>query len=162
MKNTIIQANEAELDSAPAQVFITSEAYQFLIERCRRALPEEACGILCGTASQAQQPFVTVTSIQAVRNGSRQPLNRFAFDPEEWIQAYYGMQKNRQSLVGYFHSHPSSMPIPSTADWNGLHTTATGINYWIVSLQQADRPYIQPYWAENGSFTPLMLTQISI
>ncbi|MBP3961336.1 M67 family metallopeptidase [Paenibacillus lignilyticus] len=162
MKNTIIHANEPELDSAPAQVFITTEAYQSLIECCLRALPEEACGILSGTAGQAQQPFVTVTGIQGVRNRSQQPLNRFAFDPEEWIQAYYSMQKNRQSLVGYFHSHPSSMPIPSTADWNGLYTTATGINYWIVSLKQEDKPFIQPYWAEKGSFTPLMLTQISI
>ncbi|SDW53675.1 Mov34/MPN/PAD-1 family protein [Paenibacillus sp. CF384] len=146
------------------EVTITSHAYQSLIEICLRALPEEACGILTGTGTirRAQPPNVTVTGIQAIRNRSQQPHNRFAFDPKEWIQAYYSMQKNRQSLVGYFHSHPSTMPIPSTADWNGLHAAAHGINYWIVSLQQADKPLIQPYWAENGRFTPLMLTKISI
>ncbi|WP_308634672.1 Mov34/MPN/PAD-1 family protein [Paenibacillus silvisoli] len=140
---------------------ITSDAYRLLVENCSLSLPNEACGILASDAASPASPSKhTVTAIYPIQNRSSSPRSRFDFEPAAWIEACYSMQKNRQSLVGYFHSHPSSLPLPSPSDLRGLHASST--TYWIVSLLQPNSPIIQPYWVEGGTFTPLMLTQISV
>ncbi|WP_165822387.1 Mov34/MPN/PAD-1 family protein [Paenibacillus montanisoli] len=161
------EAGDYRLHAQQAYATITADAYQRMIDSCVRALPNEACGILAsdailpiGDSEQSASPILTVTSVYPIPNRSRQPRSRFDFDPAAWIQTCYRMQKNRQSLVGYFHSHPSSLPLPSPSDLNGLHASST--TYWIISLLDPDMPRIQPYRVDGGTFIPLMLTQISI
>ncbi|WP_051250755.1 M67 family metallopeptidase [Paenibacillus harenae] len=138
---------------------ITKEAYELLIRICSEANPQEACGILasCQTpdSSDAVHPLVIDTVIP-IRNAHTSPGNAFSFDPAEWTRAYYDMQKNRQSLVGLFHSHPRTKALPSTSDADGF-MPASSLSYWIVSLQDEENPQVQPYVREHGAFIPLVL-----
>ncbi|MBM7563706.1 Mov34/MPN/PAD-1 family protein [Paenibacillus sacheonensis] len=160
------------MTTTPIYAQLTPEAYELLAELCAGALPHEACGVLSGAyvdvnesgASLPTARFLRVTSVHAVRNAALRPEKQFSFDPADWIRAHYDMQKNRQTLVGFFHSHPASLPVPSIADQAGLPADGSGISYWIVSPQLDDgrRLLIQPYWLQGSRLSPLMLAQISV
>ena len=85
----------------------------------------------------------------------------FIFDPREWVQSLLTIQKNRQSLVGFYHSHPTTAPEPSHADREGMKY-APAASYWIVSLADTEHPVVQPYWFNGNAFIPLMSAQISV
>ncbi|MGG4143241.1 M67 family metallopeptidase [Paenibacillus algorifonticola] len=128
---------------------ITTQAYDQLIAACLEALPREACGILTG-----ERDIGKIVDVTAIANIHSSPATAFAFAPDDWVKAYYRMQKSRQSLLGFFHSHPTSPPHPSTADELGIHSDDLLLSYWIISLQQSLQPEIQAYYYMNGCFQP--------
>ncbi|MCM3627194.1 M67 family metallopeptidase [Paenibacillus glycanilyticus] len=137
-------------------IAITHQAHKQLLRLCSLALPREACGVLAGTEA-AEAGHATVTDIRSITNVHEDPLRSFRFHPGEWVSAYYDMQKNRQSLVGFFHSHPTSSALPSKRDTLGLPASDRQISYWIISMAGSADPFVQPYLLENGTFRPLAL-----
>jgi proteasome lid subunit RPN8/RPN11 len=62
-------------------------------------------------------------------------------DPHELAAALARTPHDR--LLGIFHSHPQSPPVPSHSDLQtSWHTLPT---YWIVSLQNAAAPTLRIY-----------------
>src|SRR5688500_8070666 len=110
---------------------ITHTAYKRLIAVCRQHYPYEACGILAGEAQFGNLPFANV--VLSIRNQSATPKTSFRFQPDEWVQTYFNMQKNQQKLVGFFHSHPCTEAQPSPKDIGGWPAEPDAY-YWIVSL----------------------------
>ena len=136
-------------------VGITSFALRQLIHYTTAARPLEACGLLL--SSRDGDP---IDEIVPIRNSSKRAHHRFAFDPEDWVQAYFDAQKNQRQLVGFFHSHPIDAPIPSPTDFAGLPPAFSGI-YCIISLR-TQSPLIQMYRGQAGELHPLMLTEVSV
>ncbi|MFC3255672.1 Mov34/MPN/PAD-1 family protein [Paenibacillus sepulcri] len=139
---------------------ITREARIQLIESSLSAYPHEACGVLTGSIREPLQGtsdgIVRVNAVHPIRNAAGEPLSTFSFDPHEWVRTMYRIQKNRQSLVGFYHSHPASPPLPSDADLRGLqHGKAA--SYWIVSLAEQTCPVISAFGVNGISLYPLML-----
>lgn len=137
--------------SVNRSVSIVKTAYAQLVEVCKLALPEEACGVL---AQSEHSPYIDV--IIPIPNAHQNPLHSFSFHPEQWTSIFFTMQKNRQQLAGFYHSHPGSEPIPSIRDQDGfIHSTS--LTYWIISFNQTTAPVVQPYRSMNGIFEPLPL-----
>jgi proteasome lid subunit RPN8/RPN11 len=134
------------------KIAITREAYEHLLSICRQAMPHEACGVLAGTSASQGEPSI-VTSILPITNIHHEPTRSFSFHPGEWISTYYDMQKNRQTLVGFFHSHPTSSAVPSKQDLLGFPASDRQISYWIISVGNT----VQPYRLYELGFTPLAL-----
>lgn len=142
---------------------ITKEAYEQLIQLSKEAVPNEVCGIVASSmlseqmdkTKDANQPPIIDTVIP-IANNHINPTHSFSFDPVEWTAVYYEMQKNRQSLVGLFHSHPRTAAIPSSSDIEGF-LPASQLSYWIISLENAEAPHIQPYRRVQGAFIPMQL-----
>lgn len=138
---------------------ITSGAYERLIHYCRITLPQEACGVLAASAQGRR-----IDTVIPITNGHPEAATSFSFSPGEWIRACYSMQKNRQKLVGFFHSHPLTPPFPSTRDLNGITGApgsalqGDGLSYWIVSLQNPTDPKLGVYRMEGTRLIPLMFT----
>lgn len=130
---------------------ITTEAYNKLLRICRESFPSEACGVLA--QEEASEHIDTVYSILNVHPD---PSASFAFDPQEWTSTYFRMQKNRQRLVGFFHSHPHTAAIPSLRDHKGYVQTPD-VSYWIISFANSSAPVVQPYCLEHGTFYPVHL-----
>jgi proteasome lid subunit RPN8/RPN11 len=148
----------------PSKAEITSEAWMALIASCSSELPNEACGILA--CDDNEQPanhagILRVDRIYPIRNAALNANRAFIFDPREWVQNLLTIQKNRQSLVGFYHSHPTTAPKPSHADCEGMKY-APAASYWIVSLADTEHPVVQPYWFNGNAFIPLMSAQISV
>ncbi|REK77466.1 Mov34/MPN/PAD-1 family protein [Paenibacillus paeoniae] len=130
---------------------MTIKAYEELLAICARLYPHEACGVL------AQSEFSeSVDLVLPIQNVHDHPENFFSFHPREWTHTFFGMQKNRQQLAGFFHSHPHSEALPSLSDYDGF-VPLTGMTYWIVSLQEADSPSVQPYQMRDGQLKSLPL-----
>lgn len=143
---------------------ITKAAYEQLLRICKEASPLEACGIVASSnthsaASHTSQEGIELPIIDfiiPITNIHINPTHAFTFDPSEWTAAYYSMQTSRQSLVGLFHSHPSTEAIPSISDTEGF-LPASELSYWIVSLKNSDNPHVQPYRRTQGAFHPVQL-----
>ncbi|NBD25981.1 Mov34/MPN/PAD-1 family protein [Paenibacillus glycinis] len=156
------------LNTMPRQAVLDPSAYRTLVSLCMDAMPLEACGVLTGhyavDDSMAQPDRVLhITDVHRVSNAASRPEHRFSFDPQDWVQVLYRMQKNRQSLVGFFHSHPSSPPVPSAADLDGILAAGDGTSYWILAPDVRRRGWlIQSYWMQEHRFHPLMLAQVRV
>lgn len=126
---------------------MTSAAYSRMTGYCLSALPDEACGLLTASASPDSRGGALIDGIVPIRNAAAHPKAHFSFHPADWVQAYYDTRKNRQTIVGFFHSHPASAPVPSTSDEAGwLEWSGNGpYTYWIVSLWNDERPECRAY-----------------
>lgn len=102
------------------EVQMTERLLHALIEGCREALPLEACGVLLGASDDA---ILTVSDAIFIPNAAPDPQASFAFEPSAWIAAAFAAKKSRRTVVGFFHSHPASPPLPSDRDlrgWDGF------------------------------------------
>ena len=95
-----------------------------LIRLSRKALPEEACGLLGGIWRDGR-PTVW---LYPVENRLHSPT-RFAIVPDQLTASRAVMRKRGQELCGCYHSHPTEAPVPSILD----HAHASVANlFWII------------------------------
>lgn len=122
-----------------------------MLDLCRNALPNEACGLLYGTESSDE---IRICRIVPVFNAAENPLSSFTLDPASLVKAVYGAARG-EPLIGVYHSHPRSGPRPSRRDLNGWWPFSCQL---IVSLAAADHPEIFAYQikteAEHSASVP--------
>jgi desampylase len=71
--------------------------------------PLEACGLLFGSDA-------AVTGWQAADNVAQDPARHFEIDPRALFAALRAERAGGARVVGYWHSHPTGDPSPSTTD----------------------------------------------
>ena len=101
-----------------------------LIAHAREEAPNECCGVLVGTSGRIER------SVRA-RNALGSPT-RYRIDPRDQIAAIKSAREQRESVVGFYHSHPSSPPSPSDTD--RVEAAYPGHCYLIVSPGARGRP----------------------
>jgi proteasome lid subunit RPN8/RPN11 len=74
-----------------------------------RAHPDECCGLLAGRAG-------VVELVVPVANVSSQPRSRYEIAPAELWSARRRIEAAGLEVVGYYHSHPRTEPVPSPYD----------------------------------------------
>jgi len=90
-------------------IFIRPTALKLLTDHMSSSLSSEVCGVLLGRKAAGG---MRIESYRKLRNVAPDPLHHFLFDPIEWVQCCY----QETDLIGIFHSHPLSAPIPSSTD----------------------------------------------
>jgi [CysO sulfur-carrier protein]-S-L-cysteine hydrolase len=75
----------------------------------RTCLPEEACGLLAFDAGGRMRFAYPLT------NADRSEVS-FTVAPEEHFGAVRHAERNGWEVMGAFHSHPASAPVPSETD----------------------------------------------
>ncbi|ODP29143.1 hypothetical protein PTI45_01654 [Paenibacillus nuruki] len=90
-------------------ISIRPTALQLLTDHMSSSLSSEVCGVLLGRKAAGG---MRIESYRKLRNVAPDPLHHFLFDPIEWVQCCY----QETDLIGIFHSHPLSAPIPSSTD----------------------------------------------
>ncbi|MNW44830.1 hypothetical protein D3C74_220770 [compost metagenome] len=86
--------------------------------------PEEACGLLFGTFDGRQG---TIQRYLSIANHSKTPLHAFELDPAVWVRSCFDPQ-----LIGLYHTHPSSPPLPSPEDLRQLPIFAAQIHLYLI------------------------------
>jgi proteasome lid subunit RPN8/RPN11 len=81
-----------------------------LLAHARSELPNEACGILSGSAADG-----LVTTFHPARNAEASPL-RYSVHPEDLVRVTFAIEDAGEDLVAIFHSHTRSPAIPSPTD----------------------------------------------
>jgi len=157
-------AGQIGYDAGAEPARMTSAAYARMTAYCEAAAPDEACGLLTSPYGSRSIGTSVIDDIMPIRNRAAEPRQHFSFHPEDWIRAYYDAQKNRQSIVGFFHSHPASAPIPSPSDEAGWldYSGAGAYTYWIVSLWNDERPACCAYRRRMLRDGSLMFAQVGV
>jgi proteasome lid subunit RPN8/RPN11 len=129
-----------------------------IIQYCVEKIPTEACGIVYGISGSDNALYIT--GWQGISNIAENAENDFLFDPGEWIEALYGSSENAESIIGLFHSHPSSGPLPSPRD---LQTDWANIpSHWIISLSDSGVPIIKAYQYKAGENEAVLYEEIPL
>lgn len=112
--------------------------------------PRECCGLLIGPAGHV---FVA----RRATNLSADP-NRYLIDPKAYIEARRDGRVHGFEVVGFYHSHPHSAPVPSPTDiaeaWYPDHL------YAIVGLVD-DRVDTRIYQLRDAQFVELAMTVLA-
>jgi len=89
-------------------VRIARDAVDEISAHAHEALPSECCGVLIGSPS-------AIVEARRTHNlaGSR---TRFEIDPKGHIDARREARLRGLQVVGFYHSHPYSEPVPSDTD----------------------------------------------
>jgi proteasome lid subunit RPN8/RPN11 len=81
-----------------------------LLAHARSELPNEACGLLSGSAARGE-----ATTFHPARNAEASPL-RYNVDAEDLVRLTFAIEDAGEDLVAIFHSHTLSPAIPSATD----------------------------------------------
>ncbi|WP_285889960.1 M67 family metallopeptidase [Paenibacillus macerans] len=136
---------ESEWASVENKWILPADIRRQMLEHGRDCYPEEGCGLLFGT--NADSAVKVITSYLPVANTSPAPLHRFELAPAEWVRSCFD-----PALVGIFHTHPTSKPVPSPEDLKQLQHFAAQIRlYFIGSPAGDEKPPGKPDgWSLNA------------
>lgn len=95
------------------QLTIPQRIYNQLIQEAKHHFPQECCGYLLGSTHRQNNLLQSYISIP---NAHKTPQTHFAFDPLDQLQVIQTLKQNSLQIIGIFHSHPNSPPIPSQED----------------------------------------------
>lgn len=109
---------------------LSETLYHQIRDHLENAFPNEGGGFLVGTVENGQQ---TVTEIHPVQNvfASEEQFHRFLAEDGAFWRIEDEADAKGLSLLGYFHSHPDSPPVPS--EYDRVHALRS-FSYLIVSV----------------------------
>jgi proteasome lid subunit RPN8/RPN11 len=113
-----------------------------MLAHARAEAPRECCGLLIGTAESVMR------SVRAKNLDAK--ATRYLIDPEDHFAAIRAARADGLEVIGAYHSHPSSAPIPSASDIAEANSGSDFL-YVIVSLIDDD---VRAYQMKPGAFTP--------
>jgi proteasome lid subunit RPN8/RPN11 len=94
--------------SSIAPLAIPESIITEMVAHCRDQAPQEACGILAGIGSE-------VSRLYLMDNLDHSPVS-YAMDPSEQFRVMKDMRVRQVSMLGIFHSHPTTPAFPSQKD----------------------------------------------
>jgi proteasome lid subunit RPN8/RPN11 len=125
---------------------ISHDTIAEMLAHARAEAPRECCGLLIGKGESV------VRSMRA--NNLEANATRYLIDPEDHFAAIRSARAEELEVIGAYHSHPSSAPIPSATDIAEANSGSDFL-YVIVSLVGAE---VRAYRIEAGVFQLLALS----
>ena len=140
-------------DSEPvSSVQIRQAVLEQMLAHARDEVPQECCGLLIGTADRVERAA-------RARNLRASPA-RYLVDPVDHFAAIKQARAAGLAVVGAYHSHPSSPPLPSDTDAE----EATYPEYLYLIVSPGDKGLAaetRGYRLVDGSLRPVSLVAIS-
>lgn len=130
-------------------ITISREIKDQIIEHAKRELPNEACGYLAGKEGLILKVFQMI-------NIDNSP-EHFAFDPSEQFNVMRMARKEGLSIIGNYHSHPSTPARPSEEDIRLANDP--DISYLILSLSE-NPPVIKSFRIKERKAYPEIITEL--
>jgi proteasome lid subunit RPN8/RPN11 len=119
-----------------------------IVAHARAEAPLECCGLLLGTPGRLDVAL-------PARNLLASPA-RFALDPVDHFAAVRRARALGVDVVGVYHSHPASAPVPSPRDL--AEASYPDFVYVIASLPQGE---VRAYRLVDGNFLSVGLVPFS-
>ncbi|MGN1194623.1 MAG: M67 family metallopeptidase [Acutalibacteraceae bacterium] len=114
--------------------------YEKILSHAVKNLPEEACGLLGGTADENGEREVKKVYLLTNTDHSNE---HFSLDPKEQLEAIKDMRNNGLIPLGNWHSHPESPSRPSEEDKRLAYDKTA--SYMILSLMDKDKPVLKSF-----------------
>jgi [CysO sulfur-carrier protein]-S-L-cysteine hydrolase len=129
------------------RLWLTPAQAETIARQALDARPDEACGLIAGIGEQAQQ-------IIPILNKADDPQHHFQFDEIAFTNAMFEIERAGLSLIGIYHSHPNTDPIPSQTDIRQSNYPHTA--YVIVGLKQGE-PRLAAWEIRHAMVNPVDL-----
>lgn len=114
-----------------------------MLAHAREAAPRECCGLLIGKNEKVER------SVRARNLDTR--ATRYLIDPDDHFAAIRSARAEAWDVIGAYHSHPASAPVPSPTDIAEANSGSDFL-YVIVSPAGAE---IRAYRIEDGTVVVL-------
>lgn len=111
------------------------------------AAPEECCGLLLGT------PDLIEAALPA-RNDAAEPRRRYEINPADHFAAIRRGRDLGLDVIGAYHSHPRSEPIPSPTDRQEAFEA-----FIFIILGPSDAIGVRAWRLEAGNFAEVPLVR---
>jgi [CysO sulfur-carrier protein]-S-L-cysteine hydrolase len=129
------------------QLVVPSGILESMIDHCRKAHPNEACGVLAGKD-------MLVSEIFRMTNIESSPLS-YLMDPAEQFEMLRELRTKSLSMIAIYHSHPCAPAFPSSIDIErALYEEAI---YVIVSFNEG-APAVQAFSIKGGEVADVGIT----
>jgi proteasome lid subunit RPN8/RPN11 len=133
--------------TAPARFQVWSAARDALVAHAHEEAPLECCGLLLGRND-------TVEESARARN-VRRSRTSYLIDPADHFAAIRRVRAEGRAIVGAYHSHPLSAPVPSESDVR--EALYREFLYLIVSLTDPAAPDLRGYICRGSEMVPVPL-----
>ena len=133
-------------DPPPDTVRIAASALAAAFEHASRDAPNECCGLLVGTPDAIDEAV-------PVRNVLNSPT-RYQLDPGEHIVLNRRLRGSGRSIVGAYHSHPLSAPVPSPRD---IAEAQYPEFVWLIVSLAGDVPQCRAFRISGGEVAELRI-----
>lgn len=124
---------------------VDAKATQALLTHAAQAHPHECCGLLLGEGE-------TITHVQPTANIHPEPETYFEIDPAALIAAHKAERAGGPQVIGYYHSHPSGDPVPSSTD---RAQAAHDGKVWAIVAGGPENPQVRFFRDGEERFEPL-------
>jgi proteasome lid subunit RPN8/RPN11 len=132
--------------STSFRLLLPAQIVEELFAHARAELPNECCGLLVGIRENGVGRVVR-----------RYPLVNALADPKEYLSdgaslcaAFRQMRDAGLTELAFYHSHPTSEPVPSRKDLE-RNEWGEAVMQFIVSLQ-GERPVLRGWWLGKETF----------
>jgi [CysO sulfur-carrier protein]-S-L-cysteine hydrolase len=98
------------VNAADSGLTLPRSVAALLLSHAQAELPNEACGLLSGTAQDGM-----ATTYHPARNAEASPL-RYSVHPDDLVRITFAIEDAGNDLVAIFHSHTHSPAVPSPTD----------------------------------------------
>ena len=127
------------------ELIIPKDLLEKILDHCKMAFPNEACGILAGKGEQ-------VSRVYAMTNIEPSPVSYF-MDPGEQFRVQKEMRERGEGMIAIFHSHPQSPAYPSAKDVKlAFYDDAI---YMIVGLSGSGADEIRAFNIREGNVSEI-------
>jgi proteasome lid subunit RPN8/RPN11 len=137
-------------DAPGDRLFIPSTVIEAIIAHAVDDAPRECCGLLLGAGCR-------IARAARARN-ARSGISTYLVDPEDHFAAIREARTLGLSIVGAYHSHPASAPVPSPLD---LDEATHDFYYVIAGVADPARPDVRAFELTRGNFRPLQLVRLT-
>jgi proteasome lid subunit RPN8/RPN11 len=138
----------------PDSVRIGQGVLAAIAAHARADAPRECCGLLLGPAPQPSHPL-DVHRAEPTGNLAALPT-RYDIDPADHFRILREARAGGLTVLGAYHSHPTSPPVPSPTD---LAEGLPNFLYLIVTLCPLERG-TRAYYFEGISYREVPLAVI--
>lgn len=138
--------------STPFRLEIPCSLYQEILRQALQERPNECCGLLAGRLVQPDPTSIIVGRVERrfpLVNVKANP-ERYEVDPKGMLAAMRAMREPGLRELAFYHSHPTSEPVPSKTDLAENHY-GDSVIHLIVSLA-SDPPVVRGWWLREDSF----------
>jgi len=125
---------------------IPADVHEAIVSHAREEAPRECCGLLLGAGRQVVRAVRTRNALDST--------TRFLVDAADHFAVLREARASGLSIIGAYHSHPTSPPVPSGRD---LEEAAYDFVYLIVGLASPAAPDVRAFDLKERNFRPLRL-----
>jgi proteasome lid subunit RPN8/RPN11 len=113
-------------------IFLDQEHLAQMRAHGERDYPYECCGLMLGRFEEGRKQVVETYAISNAREESAK-RNRFLIRPEELMRGEKYAREKGLDVLGFYHSHPDDVAVPSQYDLEHAWPT---YSYIVVSVEQ--------------------------